>query len=118
MAKHRYNRPIRIVAAGGLGTPISVAAAVSLGVAYVLTGSINQSIFKLGLSPEGKTLLTLEDVTDMTMAPAADMFELGGKSPGSKTWHHVRQQSDKTLSYSILKTAQSTQYQNRLEFRR
>src|SRR5262249_49601441 len=45
---------IRVGAAGGLGTPSSVAAAFALGAAYVLTGSINQSATESGLSDEGK----------------------------------------------------------------
>ncbi|MFU8803818.1 MAG: nitronate monooxygenase, partial [Bradymonadaceae bacterium] len=39
--KHRYTSSIRLGAAGGLGTPEAVAAAFSLGAAFVLTGSIN-----------------------------------------------------------------------------
>jgi PfaD family protein len=74
-----YDRPIRVGAAGGLGTPSSIAAAFSMGAAYVLTGSVNQSARESGLSPEGRKLLALAGVADVTMAPAADMFELGVK---------------------------------------
>jgi len=74
-----YERPIRIGAAGGLGTPSSIAAAFSMGAAYVLTGSVNQSAVESGLSPEGREMLALAGVADVTMAPAADMFELGVK---------------------------------------
>jgi len=74
-----YDRPIRIGAAGGLGTPSSIAAAFSMGAAYVLTGSVNQSAVESGLSPEGRKLLAMAGVADVTMAPAADMFELGVK---------------------------------------
>ena len=76
-ARFGYERPIRIGAAGGLGTPSAVAAAFALGAAYVLTGSINQSAVESGLSPEGKALLAKAELADVVMAPAADMFELG-----------------------------------------
>ena len=75
----RYDRPIRVGAAGGLGTPSAVAAAFSMGAAYVLTGSVNQAAVESGLSSEGKKMLAMAGVADVTMAPAADMFELGVK---------------------------------------
>ncbi|MEM7352322.1 MAG: PfaD family polyunsaturated fatty acid/polyketide biosynthesis protein [Acidobacteriota bacterium] len=77
VAQYGYERPIRIGAAGGLGTPGAVAAAFALGAAYVLTGSINQSAIESGLSDDGKALLAKADLADVVMAPAADMFELG-----------------------------------------
>lgn len=77
MAKHDYQRPIRLGAAGGLGTPGAVAAAFSLGAAYVVTGSVNQASVESGLSDEGKKLLAQAQLADVVMAPAADMFELG-----------------------------------------
>jgi trans-AT polyketide synthase, acyltransferase and oxidoreductase domains len=73
--EHGYT--VRVGAAGGLGTPRSVASAFSLGAAYVLTGSVNQGSVEAGISPRAKQMLTLADVADVTMAPAADMFELG-----------------------------------------
>ncbi len=76
-AEHRYPRPIRVGAAGGLGTPAAVAAAFALGAAYVLTGSVNQSAVESGLSDAGKALLAQAEISDVMMAPAADMFELG-----------------------------------------
>jgi trans-AT polyketide synthase/acyltransferase/oxidoreductase domain-containing protein len=79
MLEHRYTRTIRVGAAGGLGTPSAVAAALSLGASYVLTGSINQSAIESGLSPEGKKLLADASMGDVVMAPAADMFEQGVK---------------------------------------
>ena len=77
--KHAYDRPIRIGAAGGLGTPGSLAAAFAMGAAYVVTGSVNQAAVESGLSEAGKTMLAEADVADVIMAPAADMFELGIK---------------------------------------
>src|SRR5690606_14808460 len=56
-AQHGYTRPIRVGAAGGLGTPSAVAAAFQLGAAYVLTGSVNESSFQSGLDPSGRALL-------------------------------------------------------------
>ncbi|WP_405825420.1 PfaD family polyunsaturated fatty acid/polyketide biosynthesis protein [Streptomyces sp. NBC_00838] len=72
-----YRRPVRIGAAGGLGTPDAVAAAFALGASYVVTGSVNQTATEAGLSDEAKSMLCEADVADVTMAPAADMFELG-----------------------------------------
>lgn len=68
---------IRIGLAGGIATPQSVAAAFQMGAAYVLTGSINQSAVESGLSPAGRVLLTKAGPADVSMAPAADMFEQG-----------------------------------------
>jgi PfaD family protein len=74
---HGYDRPIRLGAAGGIGTPQAVAAAFALGASYVLTGTVNQACVESGLSNEGKLMLAAADIADVTMAPAADMFELG-----------------------------------------
>ncbi len=76
-AQHGYERPIRIGAAGGLGTPSAVAAAFALGASYVLTGSVNQASVESGLSDDGKAMLAVAALSDVVMAPAADMFELG-----------------------------------------
>ncbi|WP_086826892.1 PfaD family polyunsaturated fatty acid/polyketide biosynthesis protein [Allokutzneria sp. NRRL B-24872] len=78
-ARHGYHRPVRVGAAGGLGTPAAVAAAFALGAAYVLTGSVNQVAAEAGVSDDAKKLLAQADITDVAMAPAADMFELGVK---------------------------------------
>lgn len=77
--QHQYTRPIRVGAAGGLGTPQAVAAAFGLGAAFVLTGSVNQSAVESGLSPEGRKMLASAGLADVAMAAAADMFELGVK---------------------------------------
>ena len=79
VARHGYTRPIRVGAAGGLGTPEAVAAAFAMGAAYVLTGSVNQSCIEAGVSADAKALLAVAELADMTMAPSADMFELGVK---------------------------------------
>lgn len=72
-----YAQPIRIGAAGGLGTPSALAAAFGLGAAYVQTGSINQACLESGLGERGRAMLAEADMADVIMAPAADMFELG-----------------------------------------
>lgn len=77
--RHRYAEPVRLGAAGSLGTPAAVASAFALGAAYVLTGSINQSAIESGLSDIGRTMLCEAGLADVAMAPAADMFELGVK---------------------------------------
>ncbi len=78
-AERGYERPIRVGAAGGLGSPSAVAAAFALGAAYVLTGSVNQAAVESGLSPEGRLMLAQAGLADVEMAAAADMFELGVK---------------------------------------
>jgi trans-AT polyketide synthase/acyltransferase/oxidoreductase domain-containing protein len=74
-----YSQPIRLGAAGGLGTPSAVAAAFALGAAYVVTGSVNQCATEAGIAEVGRQMLAQADLADVIMAPAADMFELGVK---------------------------------------
>jgi trans-AT polyketide synthase/acyltransferase/oxidoreductase domain-containing protein len=76
---HQYPRSVRIGAAGGIGTPGAVAAAFSLGAAYVMTGSINQSTAEAGTSEAVKQMLSAAEPTDVAMAPSPDMFEMGVK---------------------------------------
>ncbi len=75
--EHGYAAPIRLGAAGGLGTPSSVASAFTLGAAYVVTGSINQASVEAAQSQRAKQLLAQASFSDVTMAPAGDMFEMG-----------------------------------------
>jgi trans-AT polyketide synthase, acyltransferase and oxidoreductase domains len=77
--KHRWKQHIRIGAAGGISTPAAAQAAFMMGADYLVTGSINQSCVEASTSPEVKLALARADVPDVTMAPAADMFELGVK---------------------------------------
>ncbi|MFI1258487.1 PfaD family polyunsaturated fatty acid/polyketide biosynthesis protein [Streptomyces netropsis] len=74
---HPGGDPVRLGAAGGIGTPRAVAAALALGADYVVTGSVNQSSVEAGTSPAVKRLLAEADLADCVMAPAADMFEQG-----------------------------------------
>ncbi|MDR2368105.1 MAG: PfaD family polyunsaturated fatty acid/polyketide biosynthesis protein [Deltaproteobacteria bacterium] len=78
-AKYDYGQPLRVGAAGGLGTPVALLAAQDMGLSYFVTGSINQCCVESGLSPEARSLLAKASQTDMSQAPAADMFELGSK---------------------------------------
>jgi PfaD family protein len=78
-SEHGYDRPVRVGAAGGLGTPDAVAAAFALGAAYVLTGSVNQACTESGLSADGRLMLSQAEMTDVVMAPSADMFEFGAR---------------------------------------
>lgn len=77
--KHRFPMPIRVGAAGGISTPASALAAFMMGAAYVVTGSVNQSCVEAGTSATTRQLLAQADMTDVIMAPAADMFEMGVK---------------------------------------
>ena len=76
-AQQHYARPIRVGAAGGLGTPRAVAAAYAMGAAFVLTGSVNQACVESGLDERGRRMLAAASIADVIMAPAADMFEMG-----------------------------------------
>ncbi len=76
-AEHRYAERPRIGVGGGLGTPAALAAAFAAGAAYVVTGSVNQATNESGLSEDGRRMLAQASMTDVAMAPAADMFEMG-----------------------------------------
>jgi PfaD family protein len=71
--------PVRIGAAGTIGTPQAVHAAFAMGAEYVVTGSVNQSCVEAGTSQAVKAMLAQAAPTDCAMAPAADMFETGGE---------------------------------------
>ena len=76
-SRHRFAVPPRVGAAGGIATPASAAAAYLMGAAYVLTGSVNQSCVESGSSDRVRAMLAAAGQTDVAMAPAADMFEMG-----------------------------------------
>lgn len=75
--QHGYSDALRVGAAGGIATPESAVAAFSMGAAFVLTGTINQSCVEAGTSPVVREMLARSSQADVTMAPAADMFEMG-----------------------------------------
>lgn len=64
-------------AAGGISTPVSAAAAFAMGASYVVTGSINQACRESGSCDAVRGVLAKAGPADCTMAPAADMFEMG-----------------------------------------
>jgi PfaD family protein len=79
VAQQRYTRPIRVGAAGGLGTPESIAAAFMLGADYVLTGSINQACVEAGTSRLVRQMLSEASSSDVAMAADAGSFEMGSQ---------------------------------------
>lgn len=78
-AQYRYDRPLRIGAAGGISTPWAAAGALAMGAAYLVTGSVNQSCVEAGTSDAVRRMLAEARQADIAMAPAADMFEMGVK---------------------------------------
>jgi PfaD family protein len=78
-AKYDYVNPVRIGLAGGIATPESTTAAFAMGAAFVLTGSINQACVEAGTSDTVRRMLAEAEQADVSMAPSADMFELGVK---------------------------------------
>ena len=74
----RYpQRRLYVGAAGGIAEPRSALAAFSMGAAYVVSGSINQCCVEANTSTTVKKLLAQARPADITMAAAADMFEMG-----------------------------------------
>ena len=77
--QYGFDMPLRVGLGGGIATPESVCAAFAMGAAYVLTGSINQAAVEADTSVPVKEMLGQAQQADVTMAPAADMFELGAR---------------------------------------
>ena len=75
--QYLYDEPIKIGAAGGIGAPSAIVAAFAMHADYVLTGSINQCSIEANQSQLVKEMLAKASMTDVMMAPAADMFEQG-----------------------------------------
>ncbi|MFD9789944.1 enoyl-CoA hydratase/isomerase [Streptomyces sp. NPDC059070] len=78
-AQEGYAEPVRLGAAGGIGTPEAALAAFTLGADFVMTGSINQCTVEAGTSDAVKDILGELGVHDTEYAPAGDMFEVGAK---------------------------------------
>jgi PfaD family protein len=76
-AKYCYEMKLYTGLAGGISTPPAAAAAFAMGAAYVMTGSVNQACIESGTSEEVRVMLAATQQADVTMAPAADMFEMG-----------------------------------------
>ncbi|MCS7021402.1 MAG: PfaD family polyunsaturated fatty acid/polyketide biosynthesis protein [Gemmataceae bacterium] len=77
--QQRYPERVLVGLGGGIATPEAVAAAWAMGADYVVTGSVNQACVEAGTSEAVRTMLAQAGIADMTMAPAADMFEMGVK---------------------------------------
>ncbi len=78
-ARFNYAEPISVGLAGGIATPEAAAAAFAMGADYVLTGTVNQACIESGTSDLVRQMLAQAQQADVTMAPAADMFEMGVK---------------------------------------
>lgn len=78
-AEQRYPALLRVGAAGGISTPWATAAAFAMGAAYVVTGSVNQACLESGTSDAVRRMLADVKQSEVAMAPAADMFEMGVK---------------------------------------
>ena len=78
-AKYQFNPPLRVGAGGGIGTPEAALATFNMGASYVVLGSVNQACVEAGASEHTRKLLAQAEMADVTMAPAADMFEMGVK---------------------------------------
>jgi len=77
--ENRFETPVRIGAAGGISTPESALAAFMMGAAYVVTGSVNQACVESGACEHTRKILAEADMADVSMAPSADMFEMGAR---------------------------------------
>jgi len=77
--KYAYPSGLRVGAGGGIATPEAAAAAFMMGAAYIVTGSVNQACVESGTSDLVRTLLAGAGQSDVAMAAAADMFEMGVK---------------------------------------
>lgn len=75
----RRGYTVGVGAAGGIGTPRAAAAAYAMGADYVVVGSAHQGCVEAGTSPAARRMLAEASSTDVEMAPAADMFEMGVK---------------------------------------
>jgi PfaD family protein len=79
MQRYQFPSQLRVGLGGGIATPDSAAAAFAMGAAYVLTGSINQACVEADTSHAVREMLAQAQQADVTMAPSADMFEMGVK---------------------------------------
>ncbi len=78
-AAHAYAEPIRVGAAGGIGTPEAAAAAFVLGADFIATNSINQATLEAGTSHLVKDMLVDANIQDTAYAPSGDLFEMGSR---------------------------------------
>jgi len=76
-AQRKYPLELRVGAAGGISTPQAALSALSMGAAFLATGSVNQACVEAGASQHTRDLLAQAEMADVAMAPASDMFEMG-----------------------------------------
>jgi len=74
---HNFARRPCVGLGGGIATPQAAAAAFAMGAAFVVVGTVHQSCIEAGTSESVRKLLAAARQGDVTMAPSADMFELG-----------------------------------------
>lgn len=100
-AKYGYQQKVRVGAGGGVGTGLSCLGAFEMGAAYVVTGSVNQSCVESGTSDYVKQVLAETAMADVTMAPCADMFEMGAKVEVIKKKTMYPQNAQKLYEYYV-----------------
>ena len=70
---------VRVGAGGGIGCPEAALATLSMGAAFILTGTVNQVARQSGTCDNVRLQLSQASYSDIAMAAAADMFEQGVK---------------------------------------
>jgi len=100
-AEFHYQQKVRVGAGGGIGTGASCLAAFEMGAAYVVTGSVNQGCVESGTSDYVKQVLAETAMADVTMAPCADMFEMGAKVEVIKKKTMYAQNAQKLYEYYV-----------------
>lgn len=96
-----YQQKVRVGAAGGIGTGLSCLGAFEMGAAYVVTGSVNQGCVESGTSDYVKQVLAETAMADVTMAPCADMFEVGAKVEVIKKKTMYAQNAQRLYEYYV-----------------
>ena len=100
-AEFGYQQKVRVGAGGGVGTGLSCLGAFEMGAAYVVTGSVNQGCVESGTSDYVKQILAETAMADVTMAPCADMFEMGAKVEVIKKKTMYAQNAQKLYEYYV-----------------
>ena len=100
-AEFGYRQKVRVGAGGGIGTGLSCLGAFEMGAAYVVTGSVNQGCVESGTSDYVKEILAETAMADVTMAPCADMFEVGAKVEVIKKKTMDAQNAQKLYEYYV-----------------
>lgn len=75
--QYHYAVVPRVGLGGGIASPQAAAAALAMGAAYLVTGTVNQACVESGTSDLVREMLAATRQADVAMAPAADMFEMG-----------------------------------------